>query len=129
MYGEIWCAAYEPTKSFRKLILQLIPGDEIVAYGAVKQKPQGLTLNLEKIYIRRLAEKIVERPPKCPECGRRMTSMGKNKGFKCRRCGARLPEECKEIVRVPRAIKPGFYEVPPSARRHLTKPLMLGELL
>ena len=129
IYGEIWCAAYEPTKSFRKLILQLIPGDEIVAYGAVKQKPQGLTLNLEKIYIRGLAEKIVERPPKCPECGRRMTSMGKNKGFKCRRCGGRLPEECREIVRVPRAIKPGFYEVPPSARRHLTKPLMLGELL
>jgi len=55
--------------------------------------------------------------------------MGKNKGFKCRRCGTRLPEECKEIVRVPRAIKPGFYEVPPSARRHLTRPLMLGELL
>ncbi|MCF3652570.1 MAG: tRNA(Ile)(2)-agmatinylcytidine synthase [Aigarchaeota archaeon] len=129
MHGEIWCAAYEPTKSFRKLILQLIPGDEIVAYGAVKQKPQGLTLNLEKIYIRVLVENIIERPPTCPDCRKRMTSMGKNKGFKCRRCGTRLPEECKEIVRVPRAIKPGFYEVPPSARRHLTRPLMLGELL
>ncbi|MEM4648450.1 MAG: tRNA(Ile)(2)-agmatinylcytidine synthase [Nitrososphaerota archaeon] len=127
--GEIWCAAYEPTKSFRKLILQLIPGDEVVAYGAVKQKPQGLTLNLEKIYIRRLAEKIAERPPKCPECGKRMTSMGGSKGFKCRRCGVKLPEEYKEISRVPRAIKPGFYEVPPSARRHLARPLMLDELL
>jgi tRNA(Ile2)-agmatinylcytidine synthase len=128
-HGEIWCAAYEPTKSFRKLILQLIPGDEIIAYGAVKQKPQGLTLNLEKIYIRGLAEKIIERPPKCPECRRRMTSMGRNKGFKCGRCRARLPEECKEIVRIPRTIRPGFYEVPPSARRHLTRPLMLDELL
>lgn len=127
--GEIWCAAYEPTKSFRKLILQLIPGDEVVAYGAVKQKAQGLTLNLEKIYIRRLAEKIVEKPPKCPKCGGRMTSMGRGKGFKCRKCGARLPEEYKEITRVPRAIKPGFYEVPPSARRHLTRPLTLNELL
>jgi tRNA(Ile2)-agmatinylcytidine synthase len=127
--GEIWCAAYEPTKGFRKLILQLIPGDEVVAYGAVKQKAQGLTLNLEKIYIRKLAEKIVEKPPKCPKCGRGMTSMGRGKGFKCRKCGARLPEEYKEIIRVPRAIKPGFYEVPPSARRHLTRPLMLNELL
>lgn len=126
--GEVWCAAYEPTKSFRKLILQLTPGDEVVAYGAVKQKSQGLTLNLEKIYIKRLAEKMMERPPRCPECGKRMKSTGRGGGFKCKKCRAKLPEEYKEISKVPREVRPGFYEVPPSARRHLTRPLVLDEL-
>lgn len=127
--GEVWCAAYEPTKSFRKIVLGLIPGDEVAAFGAVKRKPQGLTLNLEKIEVKRLARNIVERPPACPSCGKRMKSMGRGRGFRCKKCGVRLPEEFKELVEIPRAIKPGFYEVPPSARRHLAKPLELDSLL
>jgi len=127
--GEIYCAAYEPTKSFRKIVSKLIPGDEVTVFGAVKLKPQGLTLNLEKILVKRLAERIVRRPPICPACGRRMKSLGRNKGYRCRVCGLKLGEGAAEVIKVRREIKPGFYEVPPSARRHLTKPLMLEGLL
>ena len=123
--GEIHCAAYEPTKSFRKIVLQLIPGDEVEAYGAVKMKPQGLTMNLEKIRVKKLAKKIVSRPPLCPKCGKRMKSLGAGKGYRCKKCGIRVGEEAAEVIEIPREIKPGFYEVPPSARRHLTKPLQL----
>ncbi len=123
--GEIYCAAYEPTKSFRRIVLQLLPGDEVAVYGAVKMKPQGLTMNLEKIQVKKLAKKTVSRPPICPRCGRRMKSMGAGKGYRCKKCGIRVGEEAAEKVKVPRSLKPGFYEVPPSARRHLTKPLQL----
>jgi len=124
--GEIYCAAYEPTKSFREIVLQLIPGDEVAAYGAVKLKPQGLTLNLEKIGVKKLAKKIVVRPPICPACGKRMKSLGAGKGYRCRKCELKMRVEAAERVEIPRSLKPGFYEVPPSARRHLTKPLELA---
>ena len=124
--GELTCAAYEPTKGFRDIVMRLIPGDEVTVYGAVKLKPQGLTLNLEKIWIRKLASKILSRPPLCPICGKRMKSLGSGKGFKCRKCGKRLGEDAAEKVEVPRELKLGFYEVPPSARRHLVKPLDLS---
>jgi len=126
--GEVHCAAYEPTKSFRKIVLKLTPGDEIIAYGASKLKPQGMTLNLEKIYVKKLVKKKIERPPLCPKCKKRMKSLGKKGGYKCRKCGVKLGDEAKEILEIPRSLKPGFYEVPPSARRHLTKPLRLRTL-
>ncbi len=127
--GEICCAAYEPTKGFRKIILELIPGDKVVAFGAIKLKPQGMTLNLEKIYVKKLAKKIVRRPPLCPNCKKRMKSLGRKGGYRCRRCGTKLDESIEEIIELPRSLKPGFYEVPSSARRHLTKPLSIEPLL
>lgn len=121
--GGVTCAAYEPTKSFRHLIAKLEPGDRVTVYGAVKLKPQGLTLNLEKIHVKEVTRIVRRRPPVCPICGKRMESAGRRKGYRCKRCGARLMKP--EIVEVERDIKPGFYEVPPSARRHLARPLTL----
>ncbi|MCK5636221.1 MAG: DUF1743 domain-containing protein, partial [Thermoplasmatales archaeon] len=71
--GEIDCAAYEPTKQFREIIRELIPGDKIEVYGGVREKP--LTINLEKINIKHL-EKQVEKVenPVCPKCGKHMKS-------------------------------------------------------
>jgi tRNA(Ile2)-agmatinylcytidine synthase len=55
-----------------------------------------------------------------------MKSAGKNKGYKCPKCGNKIgeDEEVKEKRVVERNISKGFYEVPPSARRHLSKPLI-----
>lgn len=133
--GEIHCAAYEPTRRFRDIILRLSPGDEVIVHGSVKEKP-GLppTLNLEKIEVLRLAEKIVKVNPICPICGRRMKSIGRGKGYECEKCKRRLPPKAAEYRRVPRMILPGKFEVPPRARRHLSKPLVrefrskIGEL-
>jgi len=117
------CAAFEPTKNFRSIVKRLRPGDEVEVYGAIRDK----TLNLEKINILRLAEQHVHLVPSCPGCGRRMESAGSGQGYRCRRCKTRAEGRKREVA--VRDLETGFYEVPPSARRHLAKPLvrMMGE--
>jgi len=77
--GEIDCAAYEPTKQFRDIIRELIPGDKIEVYGGVREEP--LTINLEKINIKHI-EKQTEKVenPICPKCGKHMKSKGTGQG-------------------------------------------------
>ncbi|MDJ0271916.1 MAG: OB-fold nucleic acid binding domain-containing protein, partial [Aigarchaeota archaeon] len=123
--GEIVCAAYRQTRDLRRVVQQLVEGDVVKVMGAVKEKPQGLTLNIEKIEVLKLAEQVVTRPPLCPKCGRRMESLGLNKGFRCGRCGEKLPPEARVKNVVPRQLRAGVYEAAVSARRHLTKPLSL----
>ena len=121
--SKVGCAAFEPTKNFRSIIRQLIPGDEVEVYGAVRDG----TLNLEKLNILRLAEQKAQITPNCPSCGKRMESSGKGQGYRCRRCKTKA--EGREHKSLPRSLETGFYEVPPCARRHLAKPLvrMAGE--
>jgi tRNA(Ile2)-agmatinylcytidine synthase len=120
--GEVECAAYEPTKGFREVVRHLAPGDQLQVYGGIGRKG---TLNLEKIRIIRLADIYQAINPLC-SCGKRMKSAGKDKGYKCPHCGAKIREASKDQVQVERKIREGFYEVPPSARRHLSKPLVRG---
>lgn len=114
------CMAYEPTKGFRDTVRKLLPGDDLVVAGSYKQG----TINLEKLFVRWVSDHVRERPPNCPACGRRMTSAGKNKGFKCRSCSGR--SFLHEKTTTSRSLQTGWYEVPPTARRHLAKPLCRG---
>ncbi|BAZ98995.1 tRNA(Ile)(2)-agmatinylcytidine synthase [Methanothermobacter sp. EMTCatA1] len=118
--GQIECGAYEPTKDFRKIILELIPGDVLTVYGGIGA--QG-TMNIEKIHLERLAELYVEENPICT-CGKRMKSAGRNKGFKCPSCGRRLRSSRKVRRALERSVVEGYYEVPTCARRHLSKQLV-----
>ena len=118
--ATVRCMAYEPTKGFRDTVRMLAPGDELVAAGSSKEG----SINLEKLQVRTVAPRVERRPPVCPACRKRMTSAGAGKGYKCRTCRAREPEP--DLVPVPRALVPGWYEVPPSARRHLARPLCRG---
>jgi tRNA(Ile2)-agmatinylcytidine synthase len=120
--GKIPCAAYEPTKEFRDVARKLAPGDKLHVYGGIGEKG---TLNIEKFQILELSKIYKTQNPLC-ECGKRMKSAGSGKGYKCVKCGAKLREGIKNAVEVKRDIKKGFYEVPPSARRHLSKPLVRG---
>ena len=115
------CMAYEPTKNFRNILRQVMKGDEVIAVGSFKKG----SINLEKIKIKSLARPILSRPPVCTACTKRMTSNGTGKGFKCKKCGARAEEP--EVREISRTLKTGWYEVPPTARRHLAKPLCRGE--
>jgi len=72
---SINCAAFEPTKNFRETVKQLIKGDEVRAFGSVKNG----TVNLEKLEVVRLAGLFKAVPPACPACGRRMESAGKDR--------------------------------------------------
>ncbi|MCR3882811.1 MAG: tRNA(Ile)(2)-agmatinylcytidine synthase [Methanothrix sp.] len=116
--STIRCAAFEPTKGFRDLVRALLPGDLVEVYGAVKKG----TVNLEKMEVVSLAEGTVGEAPLCPSCSRRMKSAGRGQGYRCRRCKTRA--EGKATVPLHREIQEGFYEVPPCARRHLSKPLV-----
>ena len=103
---EVRCMAYEPTKNFRHIIRQLVPGDSVIAVGSFKKG----SINLEKIQIVSLARPTITRPPLCPACNKRMTSDGKGKGWKCKKCDSRSMEP--EIEEIPRTLKTGWYEVP-----------------
>jgi len=115
--SRIDCAAFEPTKNFREIIRQLAVGDRVVVCGSV----DGGTVHLEKIKIEHLTALYETRNPVCT-CGRRMKSAGVGQGYRCKRC--RTVSLVPDRVPVKRSLDCGWYEVPPSARRHIAKPLV-----
>ena len=118
--GLIEAAAFEPTKEFRSVVKELLSGDQVQLFGGIGC---GGTFNIEKIKIISLNKKQDFENPICI-CGKRMTSAGKNKGFKCRKCGNKLPNGEKIVVEEERNLVEGkFYQTPVVARRHLAKPL------
>jgi len=122
--GEIDCAAYEPTKQFRDFVRELEPEDFLRVYGGIGEGINNRgTLNIEKFELLKLANLVQLKNPIC-QCGKRMKSAGTGKGYKCPSCSAKIRDEKKEMVKLSRNIKKGFYEAPPSARRHLSKPIV-----
>ncbi|WP_254764696.1 tRNA(Ile)(2)-agmatinylcytidine synthase [Natrinema marinum] len=113
------CAAFEPTKRFRDRVRALRVGDRVTACGEVSRG----TLKLEKFAVRDLvsSERVT---PTCTDCGRTMESAGRDQGYRCRDCGTQAAE--KATRRLERDLEPGWYEVPPCARRHIAKPLVRG---
>ncbi len=113
------CAAFEPTKRFRDRVRALREGDRVTACGEVSDG----TLKLEKFAVRDLVttERVT---PTCPDCGRSMESAGRDQGYRCRDCDTARDGKVEE--RVDRALAEGWYEVPPCARRHISKPLIRG---
>ena len=119
---QITAAAYEPTKTFRDIVKRLIPGDELMIWGGVRKEPRSI--NIEKIKVLKTAEKVVKvGNPICPKCKTRMSSIGKNAGFRCKKCSEKAKESDIETKTVEREIEPRYYETPVVARRHLSKPL------
>ena len=113
------CAAFEPTKHFRDRVRALRVGDRLTVCGEMSDG----TLKLEKFALReRVETELVT--PNCPDCGRSMSSAGRNQGYRCRDCGTH--RDGKAEAPIHRDIEPGWYEVPPVARRHIAKPLVRG---
>lgn len=113
------CVAFEPTKRFRERVRALGEGDRLTVCGEVSDG----TLKLEKFAVREL-NRIEHRNPRCPECGRSMESTGRDQGYRCRECKTSAEQKVK--IEIDREIEPGWYEVPPTARRHIAKPLVRG---
>ncbi len=118
--GTIKAVAMEPTKEFRSTVMRLRKGDELRVYGGIT-KPGFI--NIEKFQLLKKSTIIEINPPLCPNCGSRMESAGRGKGYRCRKCGSKgegiTTEERRDI-------ETGYYEVPIIARRHLARPLKLG---
>jgi tRNA(Ile2)-agmatinylcytidine synthase len=123
--AEVDCAAYEPTGDLRKIARQLVVGDEIEVYGAVHKATSSkpVTVNLEKIRILKLAQPFKTENPFCPNCQKRLKSMGRNQGFRCEKCGAKCPDLKKAETPLLRQFKSGLYVTSTRSQRHLTKPL------
>jgi tRNA(Ile2)-agmatinylcytidine synthase len=123
--GEVDCAAYEPTGFLRKVARELIMKDVVKVYGAVRRPSlkKPFTINLEKIQIITLTPNDGFRNPVCPNCDKRMESMGKNKGFRCKKCGNRFVAAIKVPTLLERKLKAGLYVTSTRSQRHLTKPL------
>ncbi len=113
------CAAFEPTKRFRKRVRTLRIGDRLTACGEVSAG----TLKLEKFAVRELVRTELS-TPRCPECERTMESAGCGQGYRCRECETAADGKVERPLE--RELEHGWYEVPPRARRHIAKPLVRG---
>jgi len=116
---EVEAAAYEPTKSFRTIVRALRRGDRVRVLGEVRED-RG-TLNIEKLEVLSLAPSRIKTANPLCQCGRRMKSAGAGQGYRCRECGTKEAEPVTEPEA--RSLRPGWYEPPVCARRHLSKPL------
>lgn len=117
---ELTVAAFEPTKNFRDYVRNLRKGDSLTICGGIKDN----TLKLEKFKINELNTTELQNPT-CSDCGNSMSSMGANQGYRCNSCGDTKPSKIE--VEIDRHLEKGWYEVPPCARRHISKPLIRME--
>lgn len=113
------CAAFEPTKRFRNVVLDLRKGDRVQAVGEYENG----TIKLEKLKLCSL-NRATKRNPICHQCSSRMNSAGRDQGYRCQDCGTHADE--KRVVERDRELSEGWYEVPPCARRHVAKPIIRG---
>lgn len=119
-FGRVTVGAYEPSKEFRLLFDNLSEGDDIGVIGELREEPR--TLNAEKVHVIKAAERYEKiSNPLCQGCGRTMESVGKGKGYRCRRC--RTSADGPELKKAVQWVREGWYEPPTAARRHLSKPL------
>ncbi|TRM80887.1 tRNA(Ile2) 2-agmatinylcytidine synthetase TiaS, partial [Sulfolobus sp. D5] len=115
--------AFKETGELNEATKQLTKGDVIIAYGSIKPSVKfGKVIELEKIEIIQLIDIIYENP-KCPKCNHSMESLGKNKGYRCRKCKYELNDISKVIKRIDRNISLGIYQS--RYYRHLTRPIFL----
>ncbi len=117
--ARLQCAAFEPTKRFRDRVRALRVGDAVTACGEVTDG----TLKLEKFAVRELV-RTEPATPTCPDCGTRMSSAGRGQGYRCRDCSTSADGKVDRPIE--RDLEPGWYEVPPVARRHIARPLVRG---
>ena len=119
--------AFAPTGRFRDRVRSLRLGDRVTLCGEHEVRrddpgPDG-TLKLEKFAVRDLVE-TAPTTPTCPDCGRSMSSAGRGQGYRCRDCDTSASGTVERDL--DRDVERGWYEVPPSARRHVAKPLIRG---
>lgn len=113
---------YEPSGSLRAAARALLPGDRLRLYGSFRESPRGF--NVEKMQVVEVTKPFMKvHNPLCPTCGKRMGSMGRGQGFRCKKCGARAGADCAETKPLRRDLEERWYEPPVASRRHLYKPV------
>lgn len=117
---RVGLVAFEPTKEFREIFRDLRPGDIVNATGSMAHG----NLKLEKLRVVTTSRFFRRSVPVCRKCGSVMKNHGKN-DYRCRFCGSR--SAVSRYLEEKRSLVPGNYEVPVSARRHLSMPFSLQD--
>jgi tRNA(Ile2)-agmatinylcytidine synthase len=122
--NSIAAAVYEPT-DLANIASKLDIGDEVEIGFGVREATSmhQQVLNVEYLSIIELAQTFRFFNPLCKNCGKRLKSEGKNKGFQCELCGYKGRMDQKIRIDKERNIKTGLYLPPPRSHRHLTKPI------
>jgi tRNA(Ile2)-agmatinylcytidine synthase len=117
-------AVYEPT-GLTNIASQMEIGDVIEIGCGVRKATcnRPPILNVEYIFILKLAQIYDLSNPPCKHCTKKMKSEGKNKGFQCDRCRYKDGNAKKIPVLRNREILTGLYVPTPKSHRHLTKPV------
>ena len=115
MGSGIRIAAFEPTKSFRRIFSSLRIGDVVRVYGSYVNG----SLHVEKMQVLDLSREFIRYPPLCSRCGKRMQTKGRN-DFRCHSCGSKATHP--DYVEIERKLSVGLYDVPVMSRRHLSRP-------
>lgn len=118
---SIKAAFYWETGDLRKAAARLVPEDCVTIYGGLKVSSEPV-INVEKLLINALVPLYIEKNPLCPKCLSPSESMGKSKGFRCKKCKTPIAQG-KNKQRINRQILPGLYMPPLRYFRHLMKPL------
>jgi len=104
--------------------LERCVGCDVVLYGGLKPRQGGLYLYVERAYI---LGRYVRVKSRCPYCGGALESLGRGKGWACRRCGTVVHTAAASWlydVSTRRALLPR-----PGEWRHLLKPLEIDPVL
>ena len=123
--GRIPCLAFEPTKTLPRVASQLALGDNLKVWGATSWEEGDRTVHVEGFSVTRLAatyRKVSN--PRCTACGGSTGSLGRGKGYRCKRCRTTVPLEAATTVPCERRGILGTHLPTASARRHLS-PLTL----
>ena len=117
------CAVYAPTISLKNLARNLKAGDEVELGGGISRKSKkfGRILNVEYIKIIKLTDRSIKKNPLCEKCNKSMKSIGKNKGYRCIKCGSKSNKIRK--IESNNEIENKLYLPVLSAQRHLIKPV------
>ena len=108
--------AFKESGQIAAISQQLREGDIVECMGLMAQDQ---SIHVEFMRIQQLVPNRDR--PACPTCDKSMSSMGKDQGLRCKKCGLRM-DDC--WVETPRLLPlDQWFQPPASSRRHLAKPL------
>lgn len=117
---------FRETGPLKDVAKELDIGDRIEIIGSFRTflSSEDPVFAVDKLHIIFVSNKTIIRNPRCPKCGTRMKSDGKE--FRCPKCGFKLPKSKKIILEVNRTLKPLIITSEEGQWRHLTSPYLIN---
>ena len=108
--------AFKESGQIATISQQLREGDVVECKGLMAP---DLSIHIEFMKIQQVVPH--KHRPACPTCDKSMSSMGKDQGLRCKKCGLKMDDRWIETPRLLPVNQ--WFQPPASSRRHLAKPL------